>query len=256
MSVFSAEFTSLEANRNIVVRVLFPDSPFDLEQCDTAPKTMYLLHGGGGSSGDWLRFTSLEFYARKYNFHIVMADAGGSSFYSDMAYGGHYLKFFGEELPAFVNARFRLPQDTFICGQSMGGYGCLKVGLNYPEHYKAIGCLSGGVSIDSIVARFSSEQNQKTMKAIFGDPVTIKDSDRIEYLARRAVSSGKAPKIFGVCGTEDFLYEDNVKFYSYLKEIGYDSEAVFDRGTHMWDFWDRQMPKLMERLCAYNREQR
>lgn len=256
MSVFTAEYTSLEANRNIVVRVLFPDSPYDLEQYDAAPKTMYLLHGGGGSSGDWLRFTSLEFHARKYNFTVVLADAGGTSFYSDMAYGGNYLKFFGEELPRFVNDRFHLPEDTYICGQSMGGYGCLKVGLTYPEHYRAIGCLSGAVNIDSIAARFSDARNQKTLKAIFGDPITIRDTDRIDHLARQAKRSGKTPKIFGACGTEDFLYEDNVRFYSYLKEIGYNSDVVFEQGTHMWDFWDRQMPQLMKKLCDYNREER
>ena len=253
MSVFTGEFTSECANKNIVVRVIFPDSPYDLEQVDKEPKTMYLLHGGGGSSGDWLRFTNIEFFARKYNFTIVMADADGSSFYSDMVYGGNYLKFFGEELPKFVNDRFNLPKNTYICGQSMGGYGCIKVGLTYPENYKAIGCLSGGVDIKSLINLFSkNESSMKQFKAIFGDPIVISDDDDLYCLTKKVVNLKDKPKIYGCCGKEDFLYQDNVKFYKYLDSIGYENEVFYNEGIHMWDYWDRNMPLIMEKLCKHN----
>ncbi|MDO4345025.1 MAG: alpha/beta hydrolase-fold protein [Eubacteriales bacterium] len=247
MSVFSGEITSMETMSNVTVRIIFPDSPFDLEQLDTKPKTMYLLHGGGGSSGDWLRFTRIEYLARLYNFTIVLADAGGSSFYSNMKYGGNYLKFFGEELPEEVEKRFCLPDMTFICGQSMGGYGCMKVGLTYPERYRAIGCLSGALKPEHIIAMYYERNPQ--LCAVWGDPPILDDGDDLRYLARQALKKGDAPDIIGCCGTEDFLYEDNIWFYNYLKTIGYENEVFYENGRHMWDFWDKYMPVMMEKMC-------
>lgn len=228
MSVFTGEFTSKELNRNVTVRVIYPDSPFDLEQEDTAPKTMYLLHGYTGSSGDWLRFTRIEYFARLYNFHIVMADAG-NSFYSNMAYGGQYLRFFGEELPEEVGGKFKLPARTFICGQSMGGHGCVKVGLNYPENYEAIGCLSGAVRSQSIVENRHGI-SARDIDAMLGEKGTLREEDDCFRLAEKAVKAGKAPYLFQVCGTEDFLYEDNVAFDRHLQEIGYPHEFTRRRG--------------------------
>ncbi|WP_296839113.1 alpha/beta hydrolase [Marvinbryantia sp.] len=248
MSLFSGEFTSVETKANVMVRILFPDSPYDLEPLDIRPKTMYLLHGGGGSSGDWMRFTRLEYLARLYNFTIVMADAGGFSFYSNMRYGGNVLKFFGEELPQEVEKRFRVPETTFICGQSMGGYGSLKVGLTYPERYHAIGCLSGAVNPEHIV-KMSEDQQNTHINAVWGTPVVLKEEDNLRYLASEALKNGNNPPILGCCGTEDFLYEDNREFYRYLDEIGYQHEVFYKEGRHMWDFWDRYMPVIMEKMC-------
>ncbi|MBC5581899.1 hypothetical protein H8S23_10295 [Anaerofilum sp. BX8] len=250
MSVFTGEFTSKELNRNVVVRVVYPDSPFDLEQLDTCPKTMYLLHGYTGSSGDWIRFTRLEYFARLYNFHVVMADAG-NSFYSNMVYGGQYLHFFGEELPSEINKKFKLPEKTFICGQSMGGHGCVKVGLNYPDNYKAIGCLSGAVRFQSIAENHHGT-SARDIGAVLGENMEFKEENDCFKLAEKAMDTGKKPYLFQICGTEDFLYEDNVKFDLHLKEIGYPHEFVAAPGAHLWSFWEQQMPELMKKLCTGN----
>ena len=46
--------------------------------------TLYLLHGGGGNSQDWIRFSSIERYAEEKNFAVVMPEVDGGCFYSDM----------------------------------------------------------------------------------------------------------------------------------------------------------------------------
>jgi len=52
--------------------------------------TLYLLHGGGGNSQDWIRFSSIERYAEEKNFAVVMPEVDGGCFYSDMKYGYPY----------------------------------------------------------------------------------------------------------------------------------------------------------------------
>ena len=251
MSIYSGEWTSKSLNKNVTTRVIFPDSPFDLKQKDERPKTMYLLHGIGGSSNDWPRFTSIEFYARLYNFTIVMADAD-SSMYANMKYGGQYFDFFNEELPRVMNEKFRLPEDTYIVGQSMGGYGCLKIGLTYPERFKAIGALSPGTR----VARKESTDNHagmyaKETMAAFGDPVQNKDSDDLFYLAENVKKQNKEIPLIIYTGSDDFLFEDIKAFEKHLCDIGYDHCFHVSEGTHMWDYWNRVMPELMEELCKY-----
>lgn len=246
MSIFSGEFTAQTIRKNVTVRVIFPDSPFDLEQIETQPKTMYLLHGYGGSSADWPRFTRIEYLARLYNFVIVMADAS-NSFYQDMVYGGNYLKFFGEELPEEINKRFKLPEKTFICGQSMGGYGCIRIGLEYPDQFKAIGCLSGGVGFFEETASNNRLENKDLIAAVGQDQ---KGTDiSLRGLTKKAMDRGKVLPIFMYCGTEDFLFEDNNAFDEYLTAIHYPHSYKTSSGRHMWDYWDRVMPSLMEDLC-------
>lgn len=250
MSVYSGEFTSDMLKKNVVTRVIFPDSPFDLEQIDKVPKTMYLLHGGGGSSGDWLRFTRIEYFARLYNFTIVLADAG-NSFYCDMAYGEPYLKFFGEELPQEMNRRFRLPETAFICGQSMGGYGCVKVGMTYRDNYRAIGCLSGAVDIRDLLKQKEGPVQKLggALYAAFGNPVEICPENDCFHLAKGLVERKGQIPLFMYCGTEDFLYEGNCRYDKYLTEIGYEHQFHTDKGSHLWSFWEEKMPLLMEELC-------
>ena len=45
-----------------------------------------------------------------------------------------------EELPNYLKQWFKIPtqkENTFIAGESMGGYGALKIGMTYPSQYKS-----------------------------------------------------------------------------------------------------------------------
>ena len=99
-----------------------------------------------------------------------------------------------------------------------------------------------------------NEPSMKQFKAIFGDPIVISNDDDLYCLIKKVINLKNKPKIFGCCGKEDFLYQDNVKFFKYLDEIGYENEVFYNEGIHMWDYWDRNMPLIMEKLCKYNKE--
>ena len=109
------------------------------------PRVLYLLHGLGGDCEEWTRFSKIEYYAKKYNFIIVLPEVG-RSFYCDTAYGANYFTYVADELPAICGKWFRLDsrrENTFIAGESMGGYGAVKIGLSRPWRFSAIASLSG-----------------------------------------------------------------------------------------------------------------
>ncbi len=57
-----------------------------------------------------------------------------------------YTSFIHKELPAFISSHFHVssrPEDTYIAGLSMGGYGTAYHALLHPERFCAIGIFSG-----------------------------------------------------------------------------------------------------------------
>src|SRR3954464_8456510 len=108
------------------------------------PPVLYLLHGLSDDDTIWLRRTSIERYVAPLGLAVVMPQVH-RSFYTDEAYGGRYWTFLSEELPELVGRFFRVssrPEDTFVAGLSMGGYGALKLALRQPERFVAAASLS------------------------------------------------------------------------------------------------------------------
>ena len=62
--------------------------------------TLYLLHGGSGNGMDWIRYTSIERYADKYNIAVVLPEVDGSCFYADMKHGYKYFTYLTDEVVA------------------------------------------------------------------------------------------------------------------------------------------------------------
>ena len=54
------------------------------------------------------------------------------------------------------------------------------------------------------------------------------------------------PRLYMWCGTEDFLFEDNVKFKDYVKNYNYDFTYRESEGDHSWDCWDKQIISVLE----------
>ena len=60
-----------------------------------------------------------------------------------------------------------------------------------------------------------------------------------EALAAAARSEGPRPEIFLACGSEDFLYANNLEFHQALEAMGYDHAWWVEPGVHNFDFWNR-----------------
>ncbi len=210
--------------------------------------TLYLLHGLSDDHTMWMRRTSIERYADKYQLAVVMP-AVHRSFYTDMEKGYRYGTFIAEELPRLAQAFFPLSRErehNYIAGLSMGGYGALKMALSFPEKYSAAASLSGVTDLCALYEKYDTEE----IRHIFGPLAELKGSkhDLFALAQTLATSQQVKPSLYQCCGTEDFLYDDNVRFRDYCQQIGVALTYEEESGVHDWLYWDKQIERVLEWL--------
>lgn len=207
-------------------------------------KVLYLLHGLTDDYTAWSRYTAIERYANEAGIVIIMPD-GGRSFYTDMAHGGAYYSFFIKELFPYVRTLFRVStcrEDTFIAGLSMGGYGALKIALRNPEMFSAAASLSGAVDV---AGRLENDPRWKEVKhLVFGDANVHNTTDDLFFLISQH-SAFQSLRFYLACGTDDFLFRDNLKFTDALSRTSIPYRFEPAPGIHDWKFWDAHIPKAL-----------
>ena len=213
----------------------------DSEASNEKYKCMYLLHGLSDDHTIWLRRTAIERYAAEHGICVVMP-AAGRSFYTDMKYGGAYYSYISEELPRLMKEFFNISdkrEDTYIAGLSMGGYGALKIALRNPENYCAAIALSP-------VANIFNEIFHDTEIPIFGEDLNIPDEDDIYKLVKMKNGEPNKPRIYHSIGTDDFMYDDNVKLNRIMEELDYDyTYKAIPARVHSWDLWDEEIANAL-----------
>lgn len=210
--------------------------------------TLYLLHGLSDDHTIWLRRTSIERYASAMGLAVVMP-AVNRSFYTDMPNGHKYWEFVSEELPALAQSFFPLSarrEDNFVAGLSMGGYGAMKLGLACHERFAAAASLSGVTDI-----RWPVEHHEGSeFRWLLGEPSGLEGTTAdLFHLAKELAESGlEPPKLFQCCGTEDFLYEQNIRFRDHCLSLGLPLTYEEEPGTHEWGYWDVKIRRVLEWL--------
>lgn len=239
MGLFKGTIYSSSLKMNTGINIIFPEQSNDVDPLfEDEPKVLYLLHGLSGNEDEWTRFSKIEYYAKKYNFIIIMPRVD-RSFYCNTTYKLNYFDYIADELPQIMGKWFRINtarENTFISGESMGGYGAVKIGLSRPEKYAGIGALSGVLDYESF-AKMIREQSWPDMEKEELD--VLYDQDSPIKLAEKAVSLKQKPKLIQLCGTEDFLYENNQTFRRHLEKIGYEHTYREGPGEHAWPYWDK-----------------
>lgn len=222
-----------------------------IEQIGLAPRargdlhpTLYLLHGLSDDHTAWMRYTSIERYASERGIAVVMP-AVHRSWYTDQAVGLRYWTYVSEELPALMRDFFPLSaarEDNFVAGLSMGGYGAFKWALRNPESVAAAASLSGGLDVRDPM--FASPERTAT----FGDSARItSNGDDLFELADR-VQPAESPALYQWCGTEDFLYDANVRFRDRALERGLPLKYEEGAGDHGWEHWDAGIRRVLDWL--------
>jgi S-formylglutathione hydrolase FrmB len=219
--------------------------------------TLYLLHGLSDDHTIWQRRTSIERYVAPLGLAVVMP-AVERSFYADTAFGHRYWTFASEELPALARSFFPLSEardDNFVAGLSMGGYGALKLALRRPDRFAAAASLSGALDMAG-QARAAEKEWRTELQNVFGDLNALAGSDNdLMHLAEKvARSPALKPALYQWCGTEDFLYQDNLRFRDHARRLGLPLTYEEGPGTHEWSFWDRQIQRVLEWLPLKGQE--
>ncbi len=245
MANISCHFNSAVLELNTQLEIIIPDDIKENEKI----KVLYLLHGYFGNHTDWTRMSSIERYISKYRVAVVMPSVN-NSYYTDMVYGLNYFTYMTEELPRFIENTFPVSkqrEDHYVCGLSMGGYGALKMALTYPNKYKMAASLSGALNLDHIQTLSMTNGRKSQFEATFGTKPVKGTHDDLKYLLSQMPKKDKESlNIFVGCGTEDFLYHDNVDFVSFLKEQKVNCTYVESSGAHDWAFWDSYIQKVIQ----------
>lgn len=249
MAIFrgTIESQALQMDTNLVV-ILPYDRPAAEQQYPS--KVIYLLHGLSDNSEAWVRYTSIERYARAHGYAVIMPEVN-RSFYMDLKYGLDYFTYVSEELPAVCETMFHLSserEDTYIAGLSMGGYGAMKCALTFPERYQGAASFSGALDMQTVLALSDELEREHEFIAALGPDLALGAENDLMVLAEEltAVPSADRPKLFMTCGKQDFIYDSSVVFSQKLDELVVDYTFLQWDGEHEWGFWDKSVKMALD----------
>ena len=260
MAKFVCNFISYTLHRTVDITVVIPsvtipesmglhasdidEVPDDLAQKKSTVRhtkegkypVLYLLHGYGNNHAQWTGYTNVELFAEERNIAIVNISAENKSYVKNG--GDDFYSFIEDELPDFVCGMFpisRRPEDTYIAGLSMGGYGTLVHALGNPEKYAAFGAFSAAVNINP--AQLSGGEVKELDPSI--NPVALAD---------KLIAEGTPfPAAYIAIGGQDFLLEANHEFRDKLLAAGipvtYDEIPQYG---HEWRFWNIEVEKFLD----------
>jgi len=221
---------------------------------------LYLLHGALDDRTSWLRRTQIERCAERAGFAVVMPSAQ-NSFYAN-AGGLNYFDFITAELPLFVAANFPVstaPQDSFIAGVSMGGYGAARAALTLPQRYAAFGCISGAIDPAALGAQVAAlGYNFFDWQRLFGGLDKIAGSGADLYtLAAGLAGAAHRPAAYLCCAQEDEINRGmTVRLAQQLRAGGVPVTLKDGHGGHDWDYWDGCLGDFVAFAAALRAEAR
>lgn len=208
-----------------------------------------LLHGLSSDETSYVRYTSIERYANEHQLAIIMPRADHSA-YSNMVFGHKYYDYI-LEVYDYVHQILPLSKervDNYIAGHSMGGYGTIKFALKEGDKFSKACPLSAVFDINKLLY---IDWYDFSRQAIIGNQEDITGTDLdIYHLVDDAIAQQKPlPELLIMCGTEDYLYEDNKAFINYLdsKDIAYQFKN--ENGQHNYEYWDKAIKHVIE-WCA------
>lgn len=249
MALIKCDFFSETLSLSTSLTVIMPQEPLKEPKNKKYP-TLYLLHGFSDDHTIWTRRTSIERYVEDMGIAVVMPQVD-HSYYTDMAYGKKYWTFLTEELPHVARSLFNLSdkrEDNFVAGLSMGGYGAMKWALRYPDKFAAAASLSGSLDVADRVKAMPAER-KGGFQHVFGEQDIQGTENDLMWLIKEGDKSDQLkPLLYQSCGTEDFLYDDNLRFNELCSSLSYNLTSEFDAGAHEWSYWDRKIQDVLRWL--------
>lgn len=258
MALLHVDFFSDVLGRSVNMDVILPQRTTgqigaDGWQGSGSCPVLYLLHGMSDDHTCWQRRTSIERYVEGLGLAVIMpsTDLG---WYTNTGYALNYWDFISQELPSVCHQFF--PQlstrreDTFAVGQSMGGYGAMKLALGVPGRFGAAASLSGALDTAAIGNSSLSHRTPQFWQGIFGPLEKLPDSDSdLFVLAQKCKDGGELlPKLYFCCGEQDPLLAVNRKARNAFEELGFDVTYKESPGEHCWTYWDAEIQEILRWL--------
>lgn len=244
---FKSAMTGMSLPYSVVLPTDYAASP------STRYPVLLVLHGLSDHHSMWLARTNLADHAAPYRLILVTVE-GNNGWYTDSATvpSEKYESYLLQDLIPDVQSRYRTIEEGYargLAGQSMGGYGSLKIALKHPDEFAFAASMSGALR----AARYTAEDGGgwglvwQSIEHAFG-PVgsSTREANDLFAIARAARPEQGLPFLYLDCGTEDDLVQQNQAFAALLveKKIAHEYREV--PGVHNWDLWDRQIREVLK----------
>lgn len=223
-------------------------TPADYEGSKRRYPVLYLLHGMGGDEEAWIAtgrvaeiMDNLIASGKAEPMIVVMTNgctkhvaAPGFSHegmwtpYMSGSMDGSFEAMF-PSIVEWVDSNYRTirkAQSRAIAGLSMGGFHSMQISKEYPEMFDYVGLFSA---------------------AIFRGKEGVAAYENLEPKLERQFS-GSLKLYWIAIGSEDFLYDENVKYRELLDEKGYKYEYRESGDGHIWRNWRIYIAEFVQKL--------
>lgn len=233
VSVYSASMK--KTIKNVVIK------PDRFRTGETEYPLLFLLHGAGDNYSGWVkRVPEIVAYADQYNVLIVCPDGGLTSWYIDSPIDEtmQFETYINGELYSYVMNNYpvsKAAKQHAITGNSMGGHGAVYSALRYPQHWGAVGCLSGGVDFRPFPDSWDIKKRLGTYAEnpqVWDEHVVINQIDKIK------------PGTLSIsidCGVDDFFIHVNRNLHQALMDRKIPHDYIERPGEHNWRYWSNAL---------------
>jgi putative tributyrin esterase len=226
MSFCELHYSSPALDESATCWAILPEGPGPFS-------VLYLLHGGGNDESSWCRLTSLERYAEQWPSLMIVMPDGGRGFYCDAVSGAAYQSAIISDLIPYIDRLFQTRPEKAgraIGGLSMGGYGAIKLALQFPDLFVSAHSHSGAFDFGH-----GWEAREDYVVRILGDKAAGGGPNDVYRLA---VECTNPPALWIDCGVEDFILDHSRAFHAHLEKSGVKHEYHEFPAGHGWDYWD------------------
>ena len=259
MAILTIRFSSQVLKRKVTCAVCLPTDNGTIKErtnpLDYRYPTVYLLHGLTSDYNEWLYRSHVEKYSERNNIAVVMPSAENSFYVDSGLVNDDFDRFIGQEI--VEETRRMLPlsrkrEDTFIGGDSMGGFGALRLGMKYSDTFSKILSFSAAIHMFEFEPGDPRRGSVCDEDKVFGDFQTARNSDKNPAVVLRQLSERVArgetsyPEIFMICGLQDGLLPANRSFHEKLQN--YPIKVIYQEhdGDHSHFYWDAHLEEMLK----------
>ncbi len=210
--------------------IFMPDS---VSKTENLPLVI-LLHGWSGNYKQWNEIVNLDSLAESYRFIFATPEGFYDSWYLDNPERKNYKweTFFVKDLVPALTEKYNIDTSKiFISGLSMGGHGAITMFIKHNDLFSSAGSTSGILDITEFPGKWELDKalgNYENHKVVWENNSAFHLIDKLENKNKQFIID---------CGTEDFAFPVNAKFFHKCKKMGLKITFIARPGKHEKKYW-------------------
>lgn len=246
MGIATLQFESAALNHDALCTVVLPR----IDRVGPGPYNVLVqLHGYYDAHTSWLYKSKLERHVEHLPL-IVVLPGTENNWWSNLSEAARYEDLIVQDLWNYIRTMFHVRPNArwAIGGNSMGGFGSIRLGLKHPDKFCSIYAHSSRIP--------TPDDDEGWLRIARGHSLTDALKQDLDcYRWAQQVDRAKLPRLTLDCGVGDFLLDDNRTFHAFLESIGLPHSYHEHEGEHTWDYWDRWLPSALEQHMSVFGEQ-